>query len=242
MKVTSYAMDSFVESGQIKSGGDATERLRTDNGSRLAHSGVQFSGRMVGVPTDAELVATDAELVARCRTGDDGAWALLVERFARYVHAILVRAYRLCPDVAEETFHDVFARVYEQLPKLRDDAAFRPWLAQLTRRVAVDALRAGSNERPADSELIEDLDVAADDLIAELEQALTVRVAMAELPTACGDVLDRCFARDETYATIGAALGVPPGTIAGRISHCLGRLRRKLEAPSRAPAPAPAAR
>jgi len=196
----------------------------------LTHSGVQFSGRMVGVPTDAELVA-------RCRTGDDGAWALLVERFARYVHAILVRAYRLCPAVAEETFHDVFARVYEQLPKLRDDAAFRPWLAQVTRRVAVDALRAGPREHPVDSALIEDLDIAADDLIAELEQALTVRVAMAELPTLCGDVLDRCFARDETYATIGAALDIPAGAIAARIAHCLGRLRMKLEARSCAPAP-----
>jgi len=196
---------------------------------------------MVGVPTDAELVATDAELVARCRQGDDDAWALLVERFARYVHAILVRAYRLCPDVAEETFHDVFARVYEQLPKLRDDAAFRPWLAQLTRRVAVDELRVGAHERPADSELIEDLDIAADDMIAELEQALTVRVAMAELPSLCGDVLDRCFARDENYATIGAALGVPAGAIAGRISHCLGRLRRKLEGRSRGPSPSPSA-
>lgn len=196
---------------------------------------------MVGVPTDAELVTTDAELVARCRTGDDDAWALLVERFARYVHAILVRAYRLCPVVAEETFHDVFARVHEQLPKLRDDAAFRPWLAQLTRRVAVDALRTGADERPADSELIEDLDIAADDMIAELEQALTVRVAMAELPTLCGDVLDRCFARDETYATIGAALGIPAATIAGRISHCLSRLRRTLEARAPATAPSPSA-
>jgi RNA polymerase sigma factor (sigma-70 family) len=201
---------------------------------RLSHAvklcGVQFSGRMADAPTDAELVA-------RCRAGDDAAWALLVERFARYVHAILARGYRLEPHVAEDTFQDVFARVYEQLPKLRDDAAFRPWLAQLTRRLAVDALRAGARERPDDGELIEYLDIAADDAIVELEQALTVRAALAELPAHCNDVLDRFFARDESYATIGAALGIPAGTIASRISRCLTLLRKQLEGRSAAPAP-----
>ena len=58
---------------------------------------------------------TDAELVARCRTGDDGAWELLVERFARYVHAILTRAFTLPEHAAEDAFQEVFARAYEQL-------------------------------------------------------------------------------------------------------------------------------
>jgi DNA-directed RNA polymerase specialized sigma24 family protein len=50
-------------------------------------------------------------------------------------------------------------------------------------------------------------------------------------------VLDRFFARDESYATIGAALGIPAGTIASRISRCLERVRRNLEGRSAAPAP-----
>ncbi len=187
---------------------------------------------MAGAPSDAELIA-------RCRAGDDAAWALLVERFGRYVHAILGRAYRLPPHVAEDAFQDVFARVYEQLPTLRDDAAFRPWLAQLTRRLAVDALRAAARERPEGAERIEYLEIAADDAIAELEQALTVRAAMEQLPAHCAAVLDRFFARDESYATIGVALGIPAGTIASRISRCLARMRRDLEAQGRSAPPAP---
>jgi DNA-directed RNA polymerase specialized sigma24 family protein len=42
-------------------------------------------------------------------------------------------------------------------------------------------------------------------------------------------VLDRFFCRDESYSTIGAALDIPPGTIASRISRCLARLRDFLE-------------
>ena len=90
---------------------------------------------------------SDAQLVGRCRAGEAAAWNELVERFSRYVYAIAVRAYRLAEHDAEDVFQDVFARAYERLGSLRDDAAIRPWLAQLTRNACVDRLtdlRAGA--------------------------------------------------------------------------------------------------
>jgi DNA-directed RNA polymerase specialized sigma24 family protein len=42
-------------------------------------------------------------------------------------------------------------------------------------------------------------------------------------------VLDRFFARDESYRTISAELSIPAGTIASRISRCLVQLRERLE-------------
>src|SRR3954467_13823944 len=95
---------------------------------------------------------TDSELVARCRSGDQQAWAELVDRFSRYVYAISVQAFRLSDADAEDVFQEVFARAYEHLDALRDDAAVRPWLAQLTRRLCIDRLRAASRERPAAEE------------------------------------------------------------------------------------------
>ena len=44
--------------------------------------------------------------------------------------------------------------------------------------------------------------------------------ALAELPENCREILDRFFAQDESYRTIGEALGLPGGTIASRISRC----------------------
>ena len=38
---------------------------------------------------------TDAQLVARCRTGDPDAWRELVDRFSRYVYAIAVQGFKL---------------------------------------------------------------------------------------------------------------------------------------------------
>lgn len=168
---------------------------------------------------------TDADLVARCRGGEAEAWNLLVERFSRYVFAICVQGFRLSSADAEDAFQDVFAKVYEQLHRLREDAAVRPWIAQLTRRTCIDRLRAGQRE-----ELSDELEPAGvDDVLATLDEALEVRDALATLPETCQEMLDRFFARDESYRTIGEALDLPSGTIASRISRCLEKLKTAME-------------
>ena len=168
---------------------------------------------------------TDGQLVARCRAGDQEAWHELVERFSRYVYAIAVQAFKLPEHDAVDVFQEVFARAYEHLHKLRNDDAIRPWLAQLTRRLCIDRLRASAQEHPEDMVEL----AGVDDTLARLDDAIAVHEALAILPDNCQDILDRFFARDESYRTIGDALHLPSGTIASRISRCLSKLRVELE-------------
>jgi RNA polymerase sigma-70 factor (ECF subfamily) len=174
---------------------------------------------------------TDAELVARCREGDEEAWAELVERFSRYVYAIAVQGFRLSDHDAEDVFQEVFARTYERLDRLREDSAVRPWLAQLTRNLCVDRLRDRARVEPA-----EDIETGADETLAEVDLALDVREALEALGDPCADLLDRFFCRDESYRTIGEGLELPPGTIASRISRCLVKMRVQLEGRNDGPA------
>ena len=167
------------------------------------------------------------DLVRRCREGDHVAWAELVQRYSRYVYAIAMQAYRLPVQDAEDVFQEVFARAYEHLDRLRDDAAIRPWIGQLTRRLSIDRLRAAKREQPADAE--GEGDARAEAVLEHLDEALVVREALGSLNDECRQLLDRFFARDESYSTIGSALELPPGTIASRISCCLVRMRELLE-------------
>ena len=100
-----------------------------------------------------------------------------------------------------------------------------PWIGQLTRNCCLDLLRSTGRVVP-----VEELDEqVADDTIANLDEALAVREGLARLGPECQEILDRFFARDESYRTIGDALSMPAGTIASRISRCLGRLRAELD-------------
>ena len=153
----------------------------------------------------------DAELVRHCREGDTDAWNELVERFSRYVYAIAVRGFRLSDEDAEDVFQDVFT--------------LRPWIAQLTRRRCLDAL--ASKGRETSAEEVFAPEASAD--LEEVEEAFAVREALAGLSDTCQDILDRFFARDQSYKTIADELEIPSGTIASRIARCLGKLRSQLE-------------
>ena len=72
---------------------------------------------------------------------------------------------------------------------------------------------------------------------ASLDEALALHQAMGELPENCREILDRFFARDESYRTIGDALELPAGTIASRISRCLEKVRAELDGRSRGSRP-----
>jgi RNA polymerase sigma-70 factor (ECF subfamily) len=177
------------------------------------------------MPMSRPSTLSDAELVQRCRTGDSEAWNELVERYSRYVYAICIRGFRLSEEDAEDVFQDVFTRAFMRLETLRDDSAFRPWIAQLTRRRCLDVVSGSAREQPV-NEVVAD-EGSAD--MQEIEEAFAVREAVAGLSDACQDILDRFFARDQSYRTISGELDIPAGTIASRIARCLRKLREELE-------------
>jgi RNA polymerase sigma-70 factor (ECF subfamily) len=181
--------------------------------------------RRPAVNTPSRSGVVTPSLVDRCRRGDRDAWRDLVAEYSRYVYAIIIRGYRLPESDAEDVFQDVFVRVFERLETLRDDDALRGWIAQVTRNLCADHLRrAHPNE-----ELSEETVTALDEGLADLDDALAVRQALARLPAGCAEILDRFFCQDQSYHTISTALGLPPGTIASRISRCLRRLRREMD-------------
>jgi RNA polymerase sigma-70 factor (ECF subfamily) len=177
---------------------------------------------------------SDAQLVSRCRAGDPDAWNEFVERFSRYVYAICSRGFRLAEHDAEDVFQEVFARAFERLSELRSDDAVRPWLAQLTRRLCIDRLRLNARDMPSEAGPDER---GVDDVLATLDDAMTVRAALDKVGDPCREILDRFFCRDESYRTIGDLLDIPAGTIASRISRCLDKVRSELDGRNQGSAP-----
>jgi RNA polymerase sigma-70 factor (ECF subfamily) len=168
----------------------------------------------------------DAAVVRRCRRGDKAAWPELVRTFAPYIHAIAVQAYRLSEHDAEDVFQEVFLRPWQHLGRLRSDEAIRPWIAQLTRRLCVDRLRMAPRE--VSCEDVDWLPASAVDVLADIDEALTVREAIRRLPILQQEIIERAFVRDESHATIAAALGIAEGTVGSRIWRARDALRRLL--------------
>jgi DNA-directed RNA polymerase specialized sigma24 family protein len=106
---------------------------------------------------------------------------------------------------AEDVFQDVFARVYERSTRCATTSR-----AALDRPAHARSASTGSR-RLAESNRADAARAPAEDVLAALEEAFDVHEAMAELPENCQQILDRFFARDESYRTIGDTLELPPG-------------------------------
>jgi RNA polymerase sigma-70 factor, ECF subfamily len=121
---------------------------------------------------------TDIDVMLRVKTGDESAFAYLVQKYRRPMVSFM---FRLChnPSTAEELAQEVFLRVYRSRTSYEPSAKFTTWLYRIATNLAVNHARDTRHERPEntvrldepDSETGTTPDLAADSLTAE-EQIL----------------------------------------------------------------------
>jgi RNA polymerase sigma-70 factor (ECF subfamily) len=92
------------------------------------------------LPGRADGEEDDSELIRRLRARSSDAGDVLVDRCRSHVERVLYRVIGRTNALADLT-QDVFMAVIEGIDSLRDDAAFRGWLTQVTIFVARGAIR-----------------------------------------------------------------------------------------------------
>ena len=167
-----------------------------------------------------------AALVAAARDGDRAAFAALHRRFAPMVHGLLLA--RLPPADADDLVQDVFVRVMEKLPALREEAAFPGWLAAMTRNFAAGFLRArvraGRVTWPSKATATAPTGTPPD---AGLE-AHEVLAAIRALPDAYAETLTLRLVEGLTGPEIAARTGLTHGSVRVNLHRGMAMLREKL--------------
>jgi RNA polymerase sigma-70 factor, ECF subfamily len=82
----------------------------------------------------------DADLLDRCKRGDEAAWAELVEATHREVYTLCLRILR-DPDDAAEATQDAFVKAWRGLKRFRGEAAFTTWLYRIAFNAAISRQR-----------------------------------------------------------------------------------------------------
>src|SRR6476620_9718524 len=85
---------------------------------------------------DPATAAAERTLVARCRTGDEGAFQELVERYKDLVFALIARTVQ-DRSRAEDLAQEVFLRVHRGLPYFRGEARLSTWIYRIVANVCV---------------------------------------------------------------------------------------------------------
>jgi RNA polymerase sigma-70 factor (ECF subfamily) len=86
------------------------------------------------------LMNSSEELVSRARSGDDEAFRLIFERYARSVIRFIYGMVGEV-DLAEELMQETFVRAYNNRNNLRDATKLTGWIFGIARNTALNALR-----------------------------------------------------------------------------------------------------
>lgn len=171
------------------------------------------------------------ELVERAQGGDASAYADLYRSHHRYVGRIVAEG-MADADARNDVSQAVFEQAWVKLDTLRDPGAFRPWIAQITRRMIVDHHRKSSRAVVTDftdtDEWAEPVanDWSAHDWAAMRELASAVNLAVTGLSERDVTVLDLATTFGFGAAEIAAALDINPG----HARVLLHRARQRLSA------------
>ena len=112
--------------------------------------------------------ASDAELVERCRSGDEAALNALVRRHHGSAYRVALSITRR-DDVAQDVVQDAFIKAFRALNGFRGDAAFRTWMMTITANEARATLRKSGRWRESS---IDDVAPIAVDESDPAEQAV----------------------------------------------------------------------
>lgn len=172
----------------------------------------------------------DASLVRAIASGDQQALGVLYDRYGRLAYSI---AFRVTGDAhaAEECTQDVFMAVWRRASSF-DPARARAstWLFAMARNRAIDAVRAGAR-RPIPHETLPEVGMAPDTahVVADADRAVHIATAMAALPAPQFEVVQLGYFDGLSHAEIALRLGLPIGTVKGRMRLALGRMREVAE-------------
>jgi RNA polymerase sigma-70 factor, ECF subfamily len=181
----------------------------------------------------------DGVLVQRAAAGDSDSLLALHKRYANLVYSM---AWRVLQDagLAEEVTQDVFMKLWQR--SQRYDARrgrFSSWLLSVTRFAAIDRLRKEGRQPIAsdppgdegdDEARVERL-LATDH--AGWERGQHLRLLLEQLPAVQREAIELAYFGGLSHSDLAKHLGLPIGTVKGRLRLGLERLRTLwLEDPS----------
>lgn len=187
----------------------------------------------VAVDRNRSRPVPDEQLMKRVSAGDVSAFETLFDRHSAVAYSL---AYRICRrrGMAEDVTQEVFLWLWRSGARYEPTrGSVRAWLLTTVHNRSIDALRRARTrdggelteamaERLAGPELTEPEVVRRD-------EARRIREALGELPAEQRRVIALAYFGGYTHREISKMLGLPEGTVKGRMRLGLQKLRSAVE-------------
>ena len=175
----------------------------------------------------------DVALIQRILAGDENAFATLIEKYQRQVHALAfrkVRDFQTAEDITQETF----LQVHQKLATLNDPAKFSGWLYAIVNHLCIAWYRKNRLQTESLQEIhISEIETDAYSRYIATAHAKTTAAAqhdlvkrlLTKLKESDREVITLHYFEEMTSSEIGEFLGVSENTIKSRLHRARQRLK-----------------
>jgi len=180
----------------------------------------------------------EAELLARARDGDLGAFNQLVDHHQRLVYNLCCRMLG-STSLAEDVTQDTFLSAFRHITRCRGDR-FRPWLLRIAANACTDELRRRGRRRaisldapqPVDDAPIDPPDPSPgpESEAVRAEQRREIGTALLRLPEDQRLAVILCDVQGLSYEEIAVSMQTSIGTVKSRIARGREKLRSEIAA------------
>ena len=175
----------------------------------------------------------DTRLVKECLSGDEAAWAQLIDKYKALIYSIPIK-YNLPPQEAADVFQSTCVELLVRLPELREPRALPKWLMQVAHHECYRVKRLSKRVVSRDSEENSpepEVPPIAESLVQQTQEEQMLREAITVLTPQCRRLVEMLFFESPSrpYAEVAAELGLALGSIGFTRQKCIERLRRRLE-------------
>jgi RNA polymerase sigma-70 factor (ECF subfamily) len=171
-----------------------------------------------------------AAVVAAARHGDADAFMTIFDAFNDRLRGL---AFRILgdADLMDDALQEVAVKAFPGIRAFRGDSSVGTWLYRITYTTCLNLLRTRDRVMPLPDPL-EDLSGGSDP-VDDVSVRSELAAALASLSADHRAVVSLVIEEGLDHRTAGEVLGVPPGTIASRLSYARAALRKCLAEPVR---------
>lgn len=170
------------------------------------------------------------DLMRRIRDDQDrAAFGKIFMHFAPRVKGFLMKSGSDAA-TAEECAQDVMTTLWRKADQFDPArASVSTWIFTIARNRRIDILRRESRPEPEDLPWGPEPEPEQADVLALQQESKLLSEALASLPDAQRDLIEKAYFGDLTQSEIASLTGLPLGTIKSRIRLALDRLRHMMK-------------
>ena len=176
----------------------------------------------------------DTEIIGKVLSGDQQAYAGLVDRYQNYVFTLALRFTKNRED-AEEVSQDIFIKAYRSLADFRGASKFSTWLYTIVNNTCITFLRKKKLETHSlDNEKVFEVADSQDsglraNLVEQKSRVAMVNRAITMLGPDDAEIITLFYKGEQSLDEIAQILGLETNTAKVRLHRARTRLKEKME-------------